>query len=583
MIIRFATSFCLLAAALLWPQVGATESPWHLYCQGTKGPGPKACLPTTHPMPALALGREVGNFNEPSRDTAIVTLGFTTAGNLCTGIMNDALNIAIADVPVPSYPRTAAEIARNIMPVTFAYPAGNPLRYMTEVQIADVLAGGIPSQDVTAALQVTLNLAVTPPNASNYAVYWPPGHYRVKNLNIPLGKLVDIGGAGRGTVLYGTPGEASPMLAWNQPTCCHLALSHIHDISFEGNGSTANMLSLIGISNAWLDRAFFHNVPVGFDAIFVNGSNRTYIHEVHIRDVEVVQDSAFTANAAIEFGPFASDSDVDTLIMEGNFRILYGIELDRGVSSIAISNSHLSNISANTLLLVGNNTRVSAINNYFDNSNADIVSIGPKSTNIRFVADRFFNVKSGFSGISVASSSGVTGSNLDFAAASNGAAAMVTETGTSNSNTFSQIQTAGKFANPAVFVGLDSSWRMNGADFTLAGVSPAQAENTTMYIGNGGAQPSVSKVEVPLTLPDGVVRRLSVQSTSKPGGSNTYTATVLKNGAATSCVTTITSALLEAQAGCFVIVGDRDKVAIQIVSSATAKTSDIRASLTINE
>lgn len=476
-------------------------------------------------------------------------------------------------------PQTTAESAASVTPVSLAWPVGHPFRYMTSVQIADVLSGTTPTHDVTAALQATINLAVSATHNANYAVFWPAGHYLISTgLTIPLGFFVDIGGAGRGTVLYA--GGSSPVISWADATCCLVTRSHIHDLAIEGSGGGANLMSFTGISNFWVDRVHINDLPAGFDGIFIDGAASTAMHEAHVRDVEVYQNGAVAGNAGIEFGAHAADSEVTKFVTEGDSAILYGIEIDSGASSISVSDSHISGLANNTTLLAGNNTRISFINNFFDTSNSDIVSIGASSSNIRFVGDRFFNIPSTFSGIKIASSTGVTGSNLDFATAS-GAAAMVTETGSSDSNTFMQVQSSGSFTAPAVFTGLNSALRPLGGSTVISGVAGSLAASTTVFVGNGSSNASQPKVQVPMATA-AIVRGVLIEGDAAPGGSATFTATVEDNTTATSCVATITGAAFTAQAGCFVSIPLKDSISVQLVSSAGAVTSNVRASVLVD-
>lgn len=83
----------------------------------------------------------------------------------------------IAGVPIPTYPRSAAEIAASVTPTNYTYPWGNVLRF---------------GADPTGSTDSTT--AVTHAHAVGGVVYYPAGNYSVTSgISIPCGGIIGDG------------------------------------------------------------------------------------------------------------------------------------------------------------------------------------------------------------------------------------------------------------------------------------------------------------------------------------------------------------------------------------------------------
>jgi len=212
---------------------------------------------------------------------------------------NSALNTVLAvpfansNIPVPAYPETAAESSAGSTPVTYIYPQGNPLRYMTATQIADVMMSDA-SVDVSGAIQAALNVGGQ--------VLVPCYVYRLaSSVTIPPGTYVtsgDCGGSGIPTS-YGatwqcdlavtgacvTLGSASANNSSAGLT--HLTVSRASGTPPSGSigvlvqGLFDPVLAWVRSRNHSIGFEFLANVPGGL-AAQVNNLNTSLISDAHI-------------------------------------------------------------------------------------------------------------------------------------------------------------------------------------------------------------------------------------------------------------------------------------------------------------
>jgi hypothetical protein len=171
-----AACLLLLAAALFAHPAQGQQL--HIYCQNAKTPAPIICSASTQPAftgtgdtPALAFGKTESNlslldstFGLYSTPSAVHFPGTASAVTSITApILNGTTAVQVNSIPVPSYPRTAAEISAAVTPVDYTQPAGTVTRYElnTTPGTTDMTAG------VTAAA------------ASNGVVLFPAASYNI--------------------------------------------------------------------------------------------------------------------------------------------------------------------------------------------------------------------------------------------------------------------------------------------------------------------------------------------------------------------------------------------------------------------
>jgi hypothetical protein len=154
------------------------------------------------------------------------------------------------------------------------------------------------------------------------------------------------------------------------------------------------------------------------------------------------------------------------------------------------------------------------------------------------------------------------------------------ETGTSNYNTFGSFVVEGGFASNAFnLVGSASAVRPGGTDVTFNGGPLAITAGATIYLTSGSSADSISGAPV---VYEGYATQLIVECSTAPGVGQTFVATFLINGVASALTTTISGTNFFNSATTVVYVGPGVSVVLQVVASAGAAASNIRACFVIN-
>lgn len=507
-------------------------------------------------------------------------------------ILSVLLLLCVETATAQTFPVSSVEAANNCANyiVNSNYKPGNILRYGTN---------SVPGSTVmTQALQYaitcnTLHTTIAGTNSTGHNtytdIYIPAGHYIIGEVDIPDAYFFDLHGDGFSTVLEMQSGSGS-MINWTRTSCCLVTRSRIHDMTLDGdNNSSGDLIHLEGVSAVKLERLMLDELPTGHDGIYINGAAGVPMHEALIEDIYLYT-SLHTANAGIEFGPLAADSDVGTFVMEDenstvSYCVSYCIEADNGAVSTSVHDSHLSNCATNIIYGAGGNNFWSFSNDIFDYSRSDNMnwqgSYATRMTNVRF-----FNIGNALSGLKINNATNFHGTNLEFNITPGAtAAATVTESGASDENEFNQISVrpdgGGALASLASLVGLHTAWRTSGTDWILSGVSQSQAAGTVKYVGNGAGSVNDTQVEASASR-NGIIRQLTAEVDSAPGGGESFTVTVYDNGNRV-CTGAITGASYQVVSGCFYAVTAGDSLYTQVMSSAGAATSNVRVTVTINQ
>lgn len=332
----------------------------------------------------------------------------------------------IAGVPIPTYPQTAAEINAGVGPTNYTVAPCNVNRYGTNTTPG--------TTDMSTAIQSALSACT--------AVYIPAGTY-LAGVTVPNTLGLVIKGDGTSTVLKQK--STGSVLSWSTASIFY-SQGYVRDLAFDGTNGTAHTINTAGVGGLTLKNLYFTNTPTGFDSIFLNGVGATAMHDMHLQNIQVY--SALAGNAGIEFGPLSSDSHITNYTMNGNFLVLYALELDAGALGITLNDSHPYNAASHIIYGAGSNTFLQFTHNTIDNTNGlgDLVLLAGGS-NISFVGNYFEAVAGGKNAITLTNiGQTLVADNLFQALAGSGFA--VSETGTSNNNLIinDQISVNGNWA-----------------------------------------------------------------------------------------------------------------------------------------
>lgn len=170
-------------------------------------------------------------------------------------------NITQALIGTTLYPRTAAEIAAGVTPVQNQYVPYHAWRYLTAIQVADVMAGTL-TQDCTTGLQNWLNASI------GQNCIWPSGSYLISSqLN---GGNCRIYGDVRNYVKLVYTGTATIAGGGSMLQFTNVAGLHIENVQFVcTNIGSSNFTTQIHLTNA---------VNCELAAIVVGGSNATSVN-----------------------------------------------------------------------------------------------------------------------------------------------------------------------------------------------------------------------------------------------------------------------------------------------------------------
>lgn len=116
----------------------------------------------------------------------------------------------------------------------------------------------------------------------------------------------------------------------------------------------------------------------------------------------------------------------------------------------------------------------------------------------------------------------------------------------------------------------------DGELWMIGGIWPI-GPGETVYIGGGGPDTRIEAASTP--VPAGVVKKLRFSADVPPGVGQTYTYTVMKNGAATACTVQITGNQRKAKSDVEVVCQDEDELCVRIQTSPGAPQANHKGTL----
>jgi hypothetical protein len=372
------------------------------------------------------LGHEdLGSLSTPSTTPLLLHASGNSGGDASiaanggTGSLDGTL-VAVASGgatlnggPFVNYPQTAAESAASVTPVNYYVEPCNINRYGINT------SPGIT--DMSGALANEM-LACT-------SVYIPAGSY-LAGVTVPNTYHMVIYGDGPSSILVQK--SSGSVFSWSTSSIV-APWETIKDLGFDGTNGTAPTIATAGVGALTLQSLFFNNVPTGSDSIFVNGAAGTYEHDTRLLGIQIYSFQA--GNAGVEFGPLASDTQIDHLIMSGGptspFLVTYCVEFDNGATTIQMSNSHPYNCATHIIYGAGSNNSLLFADDTFDNaSGGDLFSISG-STGISVTGSFFEATNAGKNAVTLANDTAVSLVNNQFNSVSGGGYA-VSETGSTD-------------------------------------------------------------------------------------------------------------------------------------------------------
>jgi hypothetical protein len=443
--------------------------------------------------------------------------------------------------------------------------------------------------DSTAAIQAAINALPS----SGGAIYLPPasfsGYHVSSPLVIPSGNFyLKLFGAGYSSAISMVGSGAFDLITWSNPGGSTVAVPYtvIENLLLNGNGLAGggSLINTQYVSDIHIRRLILLNIPTTGYGILVQGNGATYSHEIFIEDI--LGESA-TGAAFLRMMGTSSDSDIDGFIANGKNGVTNGIVIDAGSANCQWSRLHPYGCTTNSLNVgavgvTGGSHQFT--DSTFDKSGADNALLSG-SQNCTFDNVKFEFAPSTFSNLNLTNANGNKFNNCSLLANSGVTANAIVESGTSNNNEFNQTTTTGTYtASPSVvLVGTESTFRVQGTDLILAGTAPALTAGTTTFIGMGVAGANEVQIEIPAPYA-GFARKLTIQCNNAPGAGQTFIATARVNGSNTALVATISgAAAFSAVVGGLAAVAVGNPISISVVASAGAATSNIRASLVINQ
>lgn len=445
------------------------------------------------------------------------------------------------------------------------------LRETVSVKRFGAVGNGVA--DDTVAIQAALD-------AGFYSVYVPPGNYLCSGLVMPTTFGFILHGEVGASVLVHKAGGAK-ILTWPTSSIAYTQ-GHVRGITFKGTNGANHCIDTTGVGGLTLTDIYISDVPTGYSGIYVNGAAATYVHDIVINGLQVYSNTA--GHSGIRFGPLVSDTSVSRFIMNGNLVVNYCLYFDINAVTTRITDSHPYNASINVMRMAGSNNDCAFNSVVFDNATNDIVSIS-SSTRINFTDCWFEAIKSGYSGLLLASATGVSSYNSRFAGASGAAAAVTADSGSTDVKIVGG--NVGTLTNYVEVFNLDGARSYATA---VAGVNPlglsysfsgatvsVQAQNTTQFLGVNGGQAVINNTYY-LTPEAGTIESFRMEVGSTPAAGQTFTFNLQKNGSNIGTIT-IENGSFGGSLSVATPVAQFDTVAIESIFSATSGSTNVRYSV----
>ena len=445
-----------------------------------------------------------------------------------------------------------------------------------QISVKDFGAIGDGVNDDTAAIQAALNSGAK-------GIYFPSATYLCGAITVPNTFGMTLYGDGTSSILKQKAGTGT-MVKWSQSSMVYNEQT-VKDLTFDGTSGTGHCLDTTGNGGLTLKNIYITNIPVGYSGIYVNGVSPVYTHDIRILGLQIYSNTA--GHSGVRFGPYASDSDLSDLIMNGNFVTNYCIYMDSGALTLTIRNSHPYNASINVMYCAGNNSQCSYSGVVFDNALADIVHL-VSSSNCTFTDCYFEAIPSGFIGASLVNTNSISFINFRSTATA-GAVAAISESGTSDYTIVigGNISSSLNYTNIFSFTGANSYAR-NIPGYSAQGLivgftgatQSAQAQNTSQFLGVNGIQSTFGTTAYVAPY-NGKITTIYIACETTPSAGQTFTFQARKNGSNIGPTLVINNGSFNGTIAVNTDVTQYDQVAISSIFSATSGSSNIRYVATI--
>lgn len=248
--------------------------------------------------------------------------------------------------------------------------------------------------DCTDAIQRALD-------SGSKAIFFPAGRYIFTTLTIPCSAALsnsgfEMFGLGAGSQLIQT--GAGIRFESNGVGLVPLGAT-IRDLWFDGSLGTGDTIDTAYCSQLDLNNLYCNNIPVGFSFIRIKGNPGSafpYTHDVRIFNLRIYSTTA--GFAGVYCDETCSDSEIHGFIMEGHHATQYCIYGAPFAQTVAVSNSHIYNVTKNVLRLEGGNFDFTFENVIFEYALEDDVYL-KNANDTRFTGCKFSAIGSGFSGV----------------------------------------------------------------------------------------------------------------------------------------------------------------------------------------
>lgn len=444
------------------------------------------------------------------------------------------------------------------------------------------------STNDTAAIQAALNSGAA-------AIFVPPSTAGCKFTTLTMPVAVQgftFFGVGTGSKLI----QTGAGIKWPVNLSIDYHNEVIKDLWIDGTAGTGNTIDTSYEGGVTLRDLYIVNPPVGFAAIYLDGSSTTYTHDDRVLNLQVYGTTA--ADAGIALGAHNSDALISKFIMNGNFNAVYGIHAYDGAQTTTISDSHPYNTSSYVFYGAGSTTYSQGFifaNDTFDNSHADIVYLSMYRGAV-FSGNYFEAVPSGHNAITLSNTIDIAILEPQFQSAG-GANYMVQELGSATTTRVVGGSSAsiGNFSSqPFQFISPLASAAPGFAGYATLGRylgwngvgQAAQTAGTTLFYGPGGSNAAVNNANFNFSGPSGVVTDAFVALTAAPGAGQSLTITLLKNGSTVTAKSGSANPLVLSGASAFsgsIIVDPAfagasagDSYSLRVVSSGSAASTIVR-------
>lgn len=471
------------------------------------------------------------------------------------------------------YPVLASESGK-VVNAYYAY--GNILRY-----------GADPTgvADSTAAIQAAISCF---PNG--YTIFAPIGTYKVSaSLVFPTTWLRGrFTGAGWNSVFI-MSGSSFDMFTWAEAGGPSLTYTNVDNFCISGQALTGsgNLINTQYASTIQMQNLLLLNFCTTGNGIAVVGYGTTATHDILVSNIYY---ETATGNAAVFMGAYSSDSIIEKVVGNGSYGLSsptgcsYGIYVQAGASHHYFSLCHPYNHGVNSLYVGAGPVGNWFAKCRFEMALNDSAYLTGAVANI-FDACIFSYAPANYSCLKLVNSTGNRFPNCSYVATSSTSKYAINETGSSNGNCFDGFVTEGSFtATPAfVLVGSTSSLRANGSDQIMSGGPTSIAAGATIYQSYG---PTACTSAGSPCIYGGYATQLLIECDTDPGNTKTLIATLMLNGSPTALTVTLTgngSTVFSAAVTGVVFVTALYSACIKIVSSSGATTTNVRASVVINQ